>query len=96
MTTYSLIDCVKFLLNEGIDYVLTENFCQDDLENNFGTRRSIGHRKDNPNVQAFLCQDNLIKSNQINVAPIGGNVYHGAQKWNNITNSPLPRRKKTN
>ena len=77
MTTYSLIDCVTFLLNEGVDYVLTENFCQDDLENDFGTHRSIGHRKDNPNIQAFLYQDNLIIST-INVAPIGSNVSHGA------------------
>ena len=95
MTTYSLIDCVTFLLNEGVDYVLTKNFCQDDLENDFGTHRSIGHRKDNPNVQAFLYQDNLIKST-INVAHIGSNVSLGAQKWNNITDAPLPKRKKTN
>ena len=94
MTTYSLIDCVKFLLNSGVDYVLSENFCQDDLENNFGIQRSIGHRKDNPNVQAFLYQDNLIKST-ISVAPIGGNVCHGPKKWNNISDAPLPKKRKS-
>ena len=36
MTTYPLIDCVTFLLNEGVDYVLTESFCQHDLENDLG------------------------------------------------------------
>ena len=80
---------------KGLTMYLQKKNCQDDLENDFGTQRSIGHRKDNPNVQAFLYQDNLIKST-INVAPIGGNVCHGPQKWNNIIDSPLPKRKKTN
>ena len=41
----SLIHCVKFLLNSGVSYVLTEKFCQDDLENYFGTSRSSRRRK---------------------------------------------------
>ena len=42
---------IKFLLIAGCPYVLTERFCQDPLENNFGRQRSMGHRKGNPSVQ---------------------------------------------
>jgi len=36
LSVKSLIHSVKFLLNNGVSYVLTERFCQDDLENYFG------------------------------------------------------------
>ena len=93
MTSKSLIGCIRYLLSQGVKYVFSENFCQDDLENHFGKQRSIGHRKDNPNVHTFLQNENIIKST-ISVDPIGGNVLRGPQKWNNITTEPLPKRKK--
>ena len=33
ITTHSLIELVKFLLQNNVKYVLTERFCQDPLEN---------------------------------------------------------------
>ena len=36
MTTYTVIECVNFLLGEGMEYVLTERFCQDPVEVYFG------------------------------------------------------------
>lgn len=35
ITTYSLIESVKFLLKQGLTYVLTERFCQDPVEEFF-------------------------------------------------------------
>ena len=30
---------------------MSEKFCQDDVENYFGSQRAVGRRKDNPNVK---------------------------------------------
>ena len=45
ITTNSSIELIKFLLNAGCPYVLTERFCQDPLENYFGRQRSMGQKK---------------------------------------------------
>ena len=44
-TVYSFIEVCKFLLQRGVPYVLSERFCQDDLENYFGRQRAIGRRR---------------------------------------------------
>ena len=93
MTVYALQEVVKFLLNNGVKYVLSEKFCQDDLENYFGRQRAIGHRRDNPSVRDAGYNDNTIKT-QYSVRPIAGNVREGPRKWNIIDNDPLPKRKK--
>lgn len=90
MTVHSLKEVVVYLLNNGFDYVLSEKFCQDDLENYFGRQRAIGHRKDNPNVRDTLYGDNLIKT-QYDVKPIKGNVRKGESAP--ISDVPLKRRK---
>ena len=36
MTVKSAIAITKFLLSEGFEFVLTERFCQDDVEEYFG------------------------------------------------------------
>lgn len=44
VTAHSIVECVRYLLCNGIcDYVLTEKFCQDPLENYFGRQRAIGY-----------------------------------------------------
>ena len=67
ITTHSSMELVKYLLNQGVLYVLTERFCQDPLENYFGQQRSIGRRKDNPSHN-----DNTIRTQKI-FSPIAGN-----------------------
>ena len=47
---YSVIEATKYLLKEGCQFVLTERFCQDVLEEYFGHQRGIGRRNDNPTV----------------------------------------------
>ena len=42
ITVNSIIEAVQFLLQHEVNYVLTERFCQDPLENYFGHQRSAG------------------------------------------------------
>lgn len=90
MSIYSLKDIIPYLLNNGLDYVLSERFCQDDIENYFGRQRAIGRRKDNPNVRDTLYADNIIKT-QYDVKPIQGNVRNTSVQG--IDDTPLKKRK---
>ena len=55
-------------------YVLAERFSQDPLENWFGRQRSLGLKKDNPNMVGFGYNNNAIR-NQKYFKPIAnGNV----------------------
>lgn len=92
ITSKSMIDCVKYLLQNGVNYVLTERFCQDDLENYFGKQRAIGRRKDNPRLVDVGYNDNTIKT-QFSVQPIAGNVRSNEDS-NKICNEPLKKRKR--
>ena len=89
ITAKSLTECVKYLLDNGIKYVLTEVFCQDKLKNYFGKQGAIGRRKDNPNLRDFGYTDNIIKS-QFTMQPLGENVrrQHSEQE---INHTPLPK-----
>ena len=54
VTTFSVIEATKFLLNEGMEFVLTERFCQDALEEYFGTQRKLTKRRDNPDIRLWV------------------------------------------
>ena len=45
---------------EGFDYVLTERFCQDVLEEYFGYQWGMGRRADNPSLKEFGYNANAI------------------------------------
>ena len=97
ITVYSLIEATKFLLDQGFDYVLSERFCQDVVEEYFGRQRSLGRRNDNPTLHQFGYNDNTIRI-QRTTATVMGNT-RGAQtrkrkkSWFIIDNTPLKRRK---
>eukprot|EP00112_Aurelia_sp_Birch-Aquarium-sp1_P018468 Seg4408.1 transcript_id=Seg4408.1/GoldUCD/mRNA.D3Y31 product="Transposable element P transposase" protein_id=Seg4408.1/GoldUCD/D3Y31 len=55
ITVKSVTELTNYLLSHGIQYILTERFCQDPLENYFGRQRAIGQRKDNPTMRDFGC-----------------------------------------
>ena len=44
----SLIGCRKFLLDEGAEYILSERFCQDILEEYFGNQKKL--KNENPDI----------------------------------------------
>ena len=62
LTVQSTIESTKFLLQEGMDYVLTEHFCQDPVEEFFGKQRQLGRRSDNPDINQFGYNSNIIRT----------------------------------
>jgi len=62
ITIHSFKEVCRYLLQKGVPYVLSERFCQDDLKNYFGQQRSMGRRRDNPNIRQVGYNDNTIKS----------------------------------
>ena len=92
---HSVIECVKFLLKEGMEYVLTERFCQDPLEEYFGNQRKIRNRSDNPDLYQFGYNDNTIRV-QLQVSHTSGNTrgrYDKKRAWENVTDELVPKRK---
>lgn len=96
ISTYSAIEATKFLLNEGMEYVLTERFCQDPVEEYFGCQRKIGRRSDNPDIRMFGYNNNTIRI-QRSVSCQSGNTRGRKDKtkaWVEVSNEPLPKRNK--
>ena len=89
-SVFSFKEVCKFLLQNGVPYVLSNRFCQDDLENYFGQQRAIGCRRDNPSVKDVGYNDNTIKS-QFSVRPIAGNINVQVGKYDVNNTEPLPK-----
>jgi len=87
----------KFLLSQpGVDFILSERFCQDCLEVFFGKQRAQGGRSDNPTSQQFLKNTVSIRV-QATIAtdPARGNNRKRPTTQIEIDETPLPRRKHT-
>ena len=94
--THSLVEAVQFLLGKGFQYVLSERFMQDVLEDYFGHQRSKGGRSDNPTAQQFGYNDLTIAA-QRDIAPvIRGNVggRYEKKKWFQVSDEPVMKRSK--
>ena len=61
ITTSAIIEVTKFLLSEGVEFVITERFCLDEIEKYFGSQRQFSRRSDNPDLQMFGYNDNTIR-----------------------------------
>ena len=89
---YSIINIIKFLLHEGMEFGLTERLCQDVIKEHFGRQRSLGRRNDNPTVRQFGHNDNTLRM-QRSVFPITGKTKGKACKrqpsWSIVDNSML-------
>ena len=93
-----MIDICKFLLQEGMEYVLTERFCQDPAEEYFGSQRKLGRRNDNPDIRTFGYNDNTIRV-QRTISCQSGNTRGRQDKrraWEQVTDDRLPCKKKRN
>lgn len=52
---------VPFLLKlDGANFIFSEKFCQDNLEEFFGKQRARGRRNDNPTVEQFIHNSSAI------------------------------------
>ena len=52
-TVKAFMECSRFLLQNGVGYILSQDFCQDPLEEHFGRHRGLGYRHENPNILQF-------------------------------------------
>lgn len=96
ITSLAVIEATKFLLSEGVEYVLTERFCQDPVEEYFGNQRKLGHRSDNPDMFTFGYNTNTLRI-QREVSLTSGNTRGRKDKrkaWENISEDAVPKRKK--
>ena len=57
ISVHSHIEAIQFLLQQGFQYVLSERFMQDVLEDYFGHQRAKGGRADNPSACEFGYND---------------------------------------
>ena len=60
ITVYSLIEATRYLLQNGVNFVLSEKFNQDVVEEYFGRHRSLGRRSDNPTIHQFGYNSNTL------------------------------------
>lgn len=96
LTVYSAIEATQFLLQEGVEFVLTERFCQDSLEEYFGHQCKLGRRNDNPDIRAFGYNNNAIRI-QRQVSCQSGNTRGRKDRtraWEQVTDDPIPCKKK--
>ena len=96
LTVFSAIEATKFLLQEGMEYVLTERFCQDPLEEYFGKQRQLRRRSDNPDIHTFGYNSNAIRI-QRSISCQSGNTRGRKEKeraWEQVADAKLPCRKK--
>lgn len=78
-----------------MEYILTERFCQDTLEEYFGNQRKLGRRSDNPDIRLIGYNDNAIRI-QRSISCQSGNTRGRKDKskaWVNVTDDPVPRKK---
>ena len=74
IAVHSHVEAIQFLLQQGFQYVLSERFMQDVLEDYFGHQRAKGGRADNPSAYEFGYNDLTIAA-QRDIAPVvRGNV----------------------
>ena len=88
----SIVSCVKFLLNQGADFVLTSSFNQDPLEQHFSHYRHKGGANDNPtvyDVRNTLNQLRVVNSQAL--AAVRGNTGRQAP-CHIIDDTPLSKR----
>lgn len=96
ISAHSHVEAIQFLLTQGFQYVLSERFMQDVVEDYFGHQRGKGGRSDNPTAQQFGYNDLTIAA-QRDIAPvIRGNVggRYGKEKWYKVSNEPVKKRQK--
>ena len=95
---HSLIECTKFLLQNGVNYVLTERFMQDCLKEYFGHQRQRGRRSDNPDAAQFGYNDRILQGQRnadlVSRGNVGARRKEGESRWPTIRDEPLQKKKK--
>ena len=83
ISAYSHVEAIQFLLGKSFQYVLSERFMQDVLEDYFEHQRSKGGRSDNPTAQQFGYNDLTIAAQRdILHQSLDGTLVEGMKKRN--------------
>ena len=78
-----------------MEFILSERFCQDPLEEYIDNQRKIGGRSENPDIFQFGYNDSTIRI-QHNVSHSSGDIhgwYDRKRSWENMTNDAVPKHK---
>lgn len=96
---HSFVELTTVLLAvPGVQYILSEKFCQDPVESFFGKQRAQGGRNENPNAKQFM--DNTVSlrvQGSMALDPIRGNCRKRNLTDRNtctVDETPLPKRKR--
>ncbi|XP_072047274.1 uncharacterized protein [Amphiura filiformis] len=86
---------VEYLIQQGVDYVLTEHFNQDPLEQSFGNMRQMRGGNEAPNTQQFNENINAarLRSTEM-LRNLGGNSRNQRPDQQVVDNTPLPKRRR--
>ena len=88
----SFVEAAKFMLQNGLDFILSENFNQDPLEQWFGKHRQAGGCNENPTAQQYNYNtSNLRLQGSCCLAPVTGNTRVHRQALRDIDTTPLPK-----
>ena len=92
--TLSIIDCIRFILTKGAQFVLTFHFNQDHLEQHFGHCRHKGGSSENPTVfEACHILNQIRTVNAEGIATDNGNVTRRVNVAQQLLDpTPLPKR----
>ena len=96
ISVLSVIETVRYLLKNGMLFVLTEKLNQDCVEDNFGRHRGLGRRNKNPSLFQFGYDSNTIRM-QRSIVPVTGNTRGGCKEkrhvsWETVDETPLQKR----
>ncbi|KAI0225957.1 hypothetical protein LSAT2_023318 [Lamellibrachia satsuma] len=97
ITVKSVVEATKYLLCHGVDYVLTQIFCQDPLEEHFSRHRALGRRSDNPTLWGFGYQENKLRLQRtlaMQMKPRGNIREKRKRQPIKMSDSPLKKRKR--
>ena len=94
ITTKSVIGASKYMINNGIPWMLASRFNQDKVEETFGLHRSFGGKNDNPTVfQVGYQSANTLRMQRPVVTPTGNTKGACKKKrkfsWFNVEETPL-------
>ncbi|XP_070545584.1 uncharacterized protein [Ptychodera flava] len=93
ITVRSFVEACKFLLQQGAQFVLSEHFSQDPLEQWFGKQRQAGGWNENPTVQEFDYNTvNLRVQGSSLTAPVTGNTNMHREAMQFANDTPLEKR----
>ena len=95
ISMHSVIEVTKYLLAQGMEFVLTERFNQDCVEKYFGRHGSAGCWSDNPSKSQFCDNDNTIQMQCYVVRKTGNTrgAYKSKQRvsLSVVDETPLPK-----